>query len=116
MNPSSLVAGIQAPTIYRLFGDKDGLLKAVAEQVMATHVSAKAAIVEAASAGDVDPLVDLRAGWQTQIDFGVTNPPVSPMTSTMRSSARFPPTHLSAPTASQRRPSPSEPSPLDSTC
>ncbi|MEP7021885.1 MAG: TetR/AcrR family transcriptional regulator [Pseudonocardiales bacterium] len=67
-------AGVQAPTIYRLFGDKDGLLDAVAEHVMATYVSAKAAIVEAASADNVDPLDDLRAGWQTQIEFGVANP------------------------------------------
>lgn len=67
-------AGVQAPAIYRLFGDKDGLLEAVAEHVMATHVSTKAAIVQAATADDVDPLEDLRAGWETQIDFGVANP------------------------------------------
>ena len=67
-------AGVQAPTIYRLFGDKDGLLDAVAEHVMATYVSAKAAIVTAASAADVDPIDDLRAGWRTQIDFGIANP------------------------------------------
>lgn len=67
-------AGVQAPAIYRLFGDKDGLLDAVAEHVLATHVSSKAAHVEAASAGDVDPLDDLRAGWEMQIDFGVANP------------------------------------------
>ncbi len=69
-------AGVQAPTIYRLFGDKDGLLEAVAEYVVATYVSAKAETVEAASATDVDPLEDLRAGWQVQIDFGVANPAV----------------------------------------
>jgi AcrR family transcriptional regulator len=67
-------AGVQAPTIYRLFGDKDGLLEAVAEHVMATFVSSKAAIVETASAQNIDPLDDLRAGWQMQIDFGVANP------------------------------------------
>jgi AcrR family transcriptional regulator len=67
-------AGVQAPVIYRLFGDKDGLLEAVAEYVMAAYVSAKAEDVEAASAADVDPLDDLRAGWATQIDFGVANP------------------------------------------
>lgn len=67
-------AGAQAPVIYRLFGDKDGLLEAVAEHVMATYVSAKAAVVEEAAAGNVDPVDDLRAGWQTQIDFGVANP------------------------------------------
>jgi len=67
-------AGVQAPAIYRLFGDKDGLLDAVAEHVLATYVSSKVAIVEGASADDVDPLDDLRAGWQMQIDFGVANP------------------------------------------
>lgn len=67
-------AGVQAPMIYRLFGDKDGLLEAVAEHVMATYVSAKAEDVKAASAADVDPLEDLRVGWGMQIDFGVANP------------------------------------------
>jgi AcrR family transcriptional regulator len=69
-------AGVQAPTIYRLFGDKDGLLDAVAEHVLATYVSSKAAVVAAASADDVDPLEDLRAGWDTQIAFGVANPTI----------------------------------------
>ena len=67
-------AGVQAPTIYRLFGDKDGLLEAVAEHVMATYVSAKADVVAAASADNIDPLDDLRAGWNAQIAFGVGNP------------------------------------------
>jgi len=67
-------AGVQAPMIYRLFGDKEGLLEAVAEHVMAGYVAAKAEIAEAASAAGVDPLTDLRAAWQTQIDFGVGNP------------------------------------------
>lgn len=67
-------AGVQAPKIYRLFGDKDGLLDAVAEHVLATHVSGKAATVEAASASQVDPLDDLHTGWDTQIDFGLANP------------------------------------------
>jgi AcrR family transcriptional regulator len=67
-------AGVQAPTIYRLFGDKDGLLDAVAEHVMATFVSAKAEVVEAAAASDVDPLEDLRSGWAAQIEFGLANP------------------------------------------
>jgi AcrR family transcriptional regulator len=66
-------AGVQAPMIYRLFGDKDGLLDAVAEHVLATYVASKSAVVDAASAEDVDPLDDLRAGWQSQIDFGLSN-------------------------------------------
>ena len=67
-------AGVQAPTIYRLFGDKDGLLDAVAEHVMATFVTAKSASVEAAADDHVDPVADLRAGWRTYLDFGVANP------------------------------------------
>ena len=72
------VAGVQAPTIYRLFGDKDGLLDAVAEHVFATYVSAKAATVDALT-DDVDPLDDLRAGWQAQLDFGLANPMLTTM-------------------------------------
>jgi AcrR family transcriptional regulator len=67
-------AGVQAPVIYRLFGDKDGLLEAVAQHVMTAYVSAKAEDVKAASAADVDPLDDLRAGWEMQIEFGAANP------------------------------------------
>ncbi len=68
---------MQAPAIYRLFGDKDGLLDAVAEHVLATYVSAKAEIVAAASEAGIDPIDDLRAGWQMQIDFGIANPTLS---------------------------------------
>ncbi|WP_422741140.1 TetR/AcrR family transcriptional regulator [Micromonospora sp. WMMD754] len=62
-------AQVQAPTIYRLFGDKDGLIDAVAEHVMATWVAAKAT-----GGPHHDPVVDLRAGWRAQIEFGLTNP------------------------------------------
>ena len=67
-------AGVQAPAIYRLFGDKDGLLEAVAEHVMTGFVAAKAAAVQAAESSDVDALSDLRQGWDRQIEFGVDNP------------------------------------------
>jgi AcrR family transcriptional regulator len=65
----SAAAGVQAPTIYRLFGDKDGLLDAVAEQVMADYVASKAARPEV-----LDPVADLRAGWQMHVEFGLANP------------------------------------------
>ena len=74
-------AGVQAPTIYRLFGDKDGLLDAVAEQVMAAHVSAKAERERAAVAAEHDPLDELRTSWMAQIDFGLANPAVFRMLS-----------------------------------
>jgi AcrR family transcriptional regulator len=67
-------AGVQAPAIYRLFGDKDGLLEAVAESVMSSFVAAKASVVEAAAEADVDPVEDLRDGWRSQVAFGLANP------------------------------------------
>lgn len=62
-------AGVQAPTIYRLFGDKDGLLDAVAEHAVATYVAGKAQV-----AASGDPLADLRAGWDAHVGFGLANP------------------------------------------
>jgi AcrR family transcriptional regulator len=61
-------AGVQAPTIYRLFGDKDGLIDAVAEHVMAAYVGGKTVPAEG------DPVADLRFGWRMHVDFGLTNP------------------------------------------
>ncbi|MFF0312808.1 TetR/AcrR family transcriptional regulator [Streptosporangium sp. NPDC004379] len=62
-------AGVQAPTIYRFFEDKDALLDAVAEHVFATYVAGKTL----AEAGG-DPIADLRAGWDAHIGFGLANP------------------------------------------
>ncbi|WP_240762109.1 TetR/AcrR family transcriptional regulator [Micromonospora sp. HM134] len=64
-------AGVQAPTIYRLFGDKNGLVDAVAEHVMASYVATKTAATDAPPA---DPVADLRAGWRTHLEFGLANP------------------------------------------
>jgi AcrR family transcriptional regulator len=61
-------AGVQAPTIYRLFGDKDGLLDAVAEHVLAVYAADKAV---AADSGD--PIEVLRGAWHTHIGFGLAN-------------------------------------------
>ncbi|MFC6082120.1 TetR/AcrR family transcriptional regulator [Sphaerisporangium aureirubrum] len=61
-------AGMQAPTIYRFFEDKDALLDAVAEHVFATYVAGKALTGDAG-----DPVADLRAGWDTHIGFGLAN-------------------------------------------
>jgi AcrR family transcriptional regulator len=62
-------AGVQAPTIYRLFGDKSGLLDAVAEHGFATQVAEKE--VRELSP---DPVGDLRAGWDLHVGFGLANP------------------------------------------
>jgi len=61
-------AGVQAPAIYRLFGDKDGLVDAVAEHVMAAYVDSKQ------EAGLADDPAGLRAGWHAHVAFGLANP------------------------------------------
>jgi AcrR family transcriptional regulator len=65
----ALAAGVQAPTIYRLFGDKNGLLEAVAENGFANYVAQKPPV----DAND-DPVEGLRAGWNLHIGFGLANP------------------------------------------
>jgi AcrR family transcriptional regulator len=62
-------AGVQAPTIYRLFGDKDGLLEAVAEYGLRHYLAQKSV-----SAAHDDPIDDLRAGWDMHVAFGLSNP------------------------------------------
>jgi AcrR family transcriptional regulator len=65
----SAAAGVQAPTIYRLFGDKQGLLEAVAaygvERILAEKVDTPVSL---------DPVEDLRRGWDQHVAFGLENP------------------------------------------
>ena len=70
------VAGTQVPTIYRLFGDKDGLLAAVADQVMAEYIRGKTAdsALEGEATSGRDPIADLRAGFRNHVEFGLNNP------------------------------------------
>jgi AcrR family transcriptional regulator len=65
----ALAAGVQAPTIYRLFGDKNGLLDAVAEHGFATYVAQKPPVD-----ADGDPVEGLRSGWDLHVGFGLANP------------------------------------------
>ncbi|GAA3227619.1 TetR/AcrR family transcriptional regulator [Pseudonocardia petroleophila] len=62
-------AGTQAPALYRLFGDKDGLLDAVAEHGFAAYLRTK--VLD--PPGD-DPVEDLRAGWAVHVGFGLAHP------------------------------------------
>ena len=62
-------AGVQAPTIYRLFGDKDGLLDAVAEAALAAYVADKIDRPRHA-----DPVEELREGWDRHVDFALDHP------------------------------------------
>lgn len=64
-------AGVQAPTIYRLFGDKRGLLDAVAMERLNAYIAGKST-----RPADPDPVQDLRDGWDMHIAFGLANPGV----------------------------------------
>ncbi|MET7400018.1 helix-turn-helix domain-containing protein [Dactylosporangium sp. NPDC005572] len=63
-------AGVQAPVIYRLFGDKGGLVEAVAEAAMERYVRSKLT----AEGATLDPVDALRAAWQQHVEFGLANP------------------------------------------
>jgi len=62
-------AGVQQPVLYRLFGDKDGLLAATVDHVWDQYLGAK----RAAEKSD-DPLEDLRAGWDSHTAFALAHP------------------------------------------
>lgn len=62
-------ASVQVPTIYRLFGDKQGLLNAVVEHGIAAYVAAKAARTPHS-----DPVQEMRESWDNHVEFGIANP------------------------------------------
>ncbi len=65
----SAAAGVQPPTIYRHFGDMQGLLDVVARETLAVHVRE-----QATRALTNDPVEDLRRGWDLHIAFGLAHP------------------------------------------
>ena len=80
-------AGVQAPTIYRLFDDMRGLLDEVATRGFTTYLDDTTDPkpgddpVEGLRAGwylhvghGDDPVEDLRVGWDLQVGFGLANP------------------------------------------
>jgi len=62
-------AGVQPPTIYRQFGDKQGLLDAVTGFVLQNYLKDKRRAVVTD-----DPVQDLRDSWDLHVDFGLTHP------------------------------------------
>ncbi|MFE9571242.1 TetR/AcrR family transcriptional regulator [Streptomyces sp. NPDC006692] len=77
-------AGLQPPAIYRLFGDKDGLLDAVAEHGFAAFLATKHIDPD-----PQDPIEDLRAGWDVAIEFGLANPALFTLMYTEPSRTRY---------------------------
>ena len=66
----SALAGVQAPTLYRLFGDMNGLLEALAEDAMRSFAQEKR------RRSVRDPLDDLRVGWDMSVAFGLAHPAI----------------------------------------
>ncbi|MBU3064884.1 TetR/AcrR family transcriptional regulator [Nocardia sp. NEAU-G5] len=64
-------AGVQTPTLYRLFQDKDGLLDSIASFGFETYLAEKRAFEPSENAVD-----DLRRGWDIHVEFGLTNPAI----------------------------------------
>jgi AcrR family transcriptional regulator len=64
-------AGVGAPALYREFGDKEGLLRAVIDHAFGAYLANKRAQVPSA-----DPVTDLKAGWDSHIAFAVANPSI----------------------------------------
>ena len=65
----SAAAGVQPPTIYRHFGDMQGLLGVVARETLTVHVGE-----QATRALTNDPVEELRRGWDLHVAFGLANP------------------------------------------
>lgn len=64
----SAAASVQAPAIYRQFGDMRRLLDEAARKILADYVREKA------KRRLEDPLADLRRGWDEHVAFGLANP------------------------------------------
>ena len=62
-------AGIRAASLYQLFGDKDGLLAALARHAFDLYLTEKRQL-----AGAGDPVDDMRRGWDMHVDFGLRHP------------------------------------------
>ena len=62
-------AGVQAPTIYRHFGDMQDLLDAVASYGFETYLQEKGSREQFE-----DPVEELRQGWNLHVAFGLANP------------------------------------------
>jgi AcrR family transcriptional regulator len=65
----STAAGVQAPTLYRHFGDKEGLVRAAVSWAFEQYLAQKRA-----QQPTDDPVADLRAGWDVHVGFGLEHP------------------------------------------
>ncbi|QKW19325.1 TetR/AcrR family transcriptional regulator [Kitasatospora sp. NA04385] len=60
--------GVKQPVLYRLFGDKNGLLTALVAHGFERYVGRKQSLAVTG-----DPVADLRAGWDDHVDFALSH-------------------------------------------
>ena len=63
-------AGVQQPAVYRQFGDKEGMLDAVALFVLREYLHKKRRLAGKSK----DPVAALRQMWDLHVEFGLENP------------------------------------------
>lgn len=62
-------AGVGQPVLYRQFGDKTGLLRALVDYGFDRYLATKRAATPSE-----DPVADLRRGWDTHVAFALEHP------------------------------------------
>src|SRR5438270_4161559 len=62
-------AGVEAPTLYHHFGNKQGLINAVIQHGFNQYVDP-----ETAQDNTLDPIEAIRRGWDRHVRFGLENP------------------------------------------
>lgn len=67
--PVCEAVGVTQPVLYRLFGDKRGLLDALADRGLERYSALKSAQAQTA-----DPVADLEAGWDEHMQFAASSP------------------------------------------
>jgi len=65
----SEAAGVQQPTLFRMFGDKAGLLAAIVDYGFEQYLDSKRTMVPS-----TDPVLDLRDGWDNHVAFALGHP------------------------------------------
>jgi AcrR family transcriptional regulator len=66
----AIAAGVQPPTLYRQFSDRDGMLDALTNYVLHSHLADQRRQI----AANDDPVAGLRTLWDQHVDIGLTHP------------------------------------------
>lgn len=74
MRSVAAAAGLQTPALYRVFEDKDALLRRLTAFAFERYFAAKRDTLTI-----IDPIGDLDRGWDLHVGFGLDNPHLYPL-------------------------------------